>query len=66
MAESSARSCWLRSLIGRQSFSAIEGARLIAGSVHLPSTGTTILVVALASSGIIVQSAMFRRSRRAG
>jgi hypothetical protein len=47
-------------------FSSIEGARLIAGSVHLPSTGTTILVVALALFGIIVQSAMFPRSRRAG
>ena len=47
-------------------FSAIEGARLIAGGVHLPSTGTTILIVALAIVGIIVQSAMFRRSRRTG
>ena len=47
-------------------FSAIEGARLIAGGVHLPSTGTTILIVALAIAGIVVQSTMFRRSRRAG
>jgi hypothetical protein len=47
-------------------FSAIEGARLIAGSAHLPNTGTTVLVVALALFGIMVQSAMFRRSRRAG
>jgi hypothetical protein len=46
-------------------FSAFEGARLIAGSVHLPSTGTTILIVALALLGIIVQSAIFRRSWRA-
>src|SRR5450432_282550 len=46
-------------------FSAIEGARLIADSVHLPSTGTTILVVALAIFGIFAQGAMFRRSRRA-
>jgi Domain of unknown function (DUF4203) len=45
-------------------FSSIEGARLIAGSVHLPGTGATILVVALALFGIIVQSAMFRRGRR--
>lgn len=47
-------------------FSSIEGARLIASSVHLPSTGTTILVVALAIFGIVVQAAMFRRRRRAG
>ena len=45
-------------------FSAIEGARLIGDGVHLPSTGTTILIVALAFFGIIVQSAMFRRSWR--
>ena len=45
-------------------FSAIEGARLIADAVHLPSTGTTVLVVALALFGIFVQAAMFRRSRR--
>ncbi len=66
-AESSARSCLLAlfdwALI---IFSAIEGARLIADSVHLPSTGTTILVVALALFGIIVQSAMFRRSAARG
>src|SRR5450631_1394983 len=42
-------------------FSAIEGARLLASSIHLPSTGTTVLVVALAIFGIVVQSAMFRR-----
>jgi hypothetical protein len=47
-------------------FSAIEGARLIADTVHLPSTGTTLLLVTLAIFGIIVQSAMFRRRRRAG
>jgi hypothetical protein len=46
-------------------FSAIEGARLIAGTVHLPSTGATVLVIALALFGIFVQTAMFRRSRRA-
>ncbi len=46
-------------------FSAIEGARLIADSVHLPSTGTSILVVALALFGIFVQAAMFRRGRAA-
>lgn len=45
-------------------FSAIEGACLIADGVHLPGTGTTILIVGLALFGIIVQSAMFRRSRR--
>ena len=47
-------------------FSSIEGARLIADAVHLPSTGTTVLVVVLALFGIFVQAAMFRRSRRAG
>lgn len=45
-------------------FSAIEGARLIASAIHLPSTGTIVLVVALALFGIVVQGAMFRRSRR--
>ena len=47
-------------------FSAIEGARLITGSVHLPSTGTTILLIVLAVVGIMVQASMFQRSRRAG
>ena len=47
-------------------FSAIEGARLIADTVHLPSTGTTLLLVTLAIFGVIVQSAMFRRRRRTG
>ena len=46
-------------------FSAIEGARLIAGSIHLPTTGATVLVVALAVFGIFVQGAMFRSGRRA-
>jgi hypothetical protein len=45
-------------------FSAIEGARLITGTVHLPTTGTTVLLVALTLFGIFVQAAMFRRSRR--
>jgi Domain of unknown function (DUF4203) len=46
-------------------FSSIEGARLIADAVHLPNTGTTILVVVLAIFGVLVQSMMFRgRSRR--
>lgn len=46
-------------------FSSIEGARLIADAVHLPSTGTAILVVVLAIFGIVVQSMMFRgRNRR--
>jgi hypothetical protein len=47
-------------------FSAIEGARLIAESVHLPSTGATVLVVALTALGIFVQAALFRRGRRTG
>lgn len=44
-------------------FSSIEGARLVADAVHLPSTGTTILVVVLAIFGIIVQAMMFRGRR---
>ncbi len=44
-------------------FSSIEGAQLIASSVHLPATGTTILVVGLAIFGIVAQGVMFRRSR---
>ena len=44
-------------------FSSIEGARLIASSVHLPSTGLTILVVVLTIFGIIVQATFFRRRR---
>ncbi|MGI8890580.1 MAG: DUF4203 domain-containing protein [Chthoniobacterales bacterium] len=44
-------------------FSSIEGARLIAGSVQLPSTGLTLLIVGLAIFGIIVQAALFRRRR---
>ena len=46
-------------------FSSIEGARLVASTIHLPSTGVTIVVVALAIFGILVQAAMFRRGRRA-
>lgn len=45
-------------------FSAIEGACLIADAVHLPSTGTTVMVVALAIFGFLVQAAMFRSGRR--
>ncbi len=45
-------------------FSSIEGARLIADAVHLPNTGTSILLVVLAVFGIIVQGMMFRRGRR--
>jgi hypothetical protein len=46
-------------------FSSIEGARLIADAIHLPNTGATILVVALAMFGIVVQAMMFRGRRRA-
>lgn len=46
-------------------FSSIEGARLIASTAHLPSTGTTVLLVGLAIFGIIVQAMMFRRRRMA-
>ena len=45
-------------------FSSIEGARLIADAVHLPSAGTTVLIVVLAILGIIVQSMMFRSRQR--
>ena len=44
-------------------FSSIEGARLIADAVHLPNTGTSILLVVLAIFGILVQAMMFRRGR---
>ncbi len=44
-------------------FSSIEGARLITDALHLPSTGTTILLVVLTIFGIAVQAAMFRRRR---
>ncbi len=44
-------------------FASIEGARLIADAVHLPNTGTSILLVVLAIFGIIVQAMMFRRRR---
>jgi len=47
-------------------FSAIEGARLIVGGLHLPNTGTTIILIVLALFGIMVQASMFQRSRRAG
>lgn len=44
-------------------FSSIEGARLVAGTVHLPNTGASILLVVLAVFGIVVQAMMFRRGR---
>lgn len=45
-------------------FSSIEGARLIGDAVHLPSSGTTVLIVVLAIFGILVQAMMFRRRQR--
>lgn len=42
-------------------FSSIAGAELIVPTLHLPSTGTTILLIALTVLGIAVQSAMLRR-----
>lgn len=45
-------------------FSAIEGARLVTDGLHLPRTGTIILVVVLALGGILVQASLFRRNRR--
>ena len=44
-------------------FSSIAGAELIATNLHLPPTGTTILLLVLAILGIIVQSAMLTRRR---
>lgn len=46
-------------------FSSIEGAHLIQSAIPLPSTGTTILLVALVIVGIAVQASMLRGSRRA-
>ena len=45
-------------------FSSIEGARLIGDAVHLPSSGTTVLIVVLAIFGILVQAMMFRSRQR--
>jgi hypothetical protein len=45
-------------------FSSIEGARLIGDAVHLPSGGTTVLIVVLAIFGILVQAMMFRSRQR--
>jgi len=44
-------------------FSSIAGAELIAASFHLPTIGTTILLLALAILGIVVQSAILTRRR---
>jgi hypothetical protein len=60
---------YLRSLADRKQRIAagrcvIEGARLIATGVHLPSAGTAILIVVLAILGIVVQASIFRRGRR--
>ena len=44
-------------------FSSIAGAELIATNLHLPPTGTTILVIVLTVFGIVVQSAMLSRGR---
>jgi Domain of unknown function (DUF4203) len=45
-------------------FSSIEGARLIADPIHLPSAGTSVVIMLLAIFGILAQSMMFRRRNR--
>jgi hypothetical protein len=45
--------------------SSIEGAHLIGNGITLPEKGAMILFIALAVIGVIVQSSMLRRSRRA-
>jgi hypothetical protein len=44
-------------------FSAIAGAELIVSHLHLPQTGTTVLLLGLTILGIIVQAALFARRR---
>jgi hypothetical protein len=41
--------------------SAVVGAYLIGHTIILPPTGATILFIALAAIGIVVQAAAFRR-----
>lgn len=43
--------------------SAIVGAHLIARTIVLPPSGATILFIALAALGVVVQAAMLRRGR---
>src|SRR4051812_12357053 len=45
--------------------SSIEGAHLVSSGITLPEKGTMILFIALAVVGVMVQGAMFRRSRGA-
>lgn len=44
--------------------SSLLGAHLILNSITLPQTGATILMIALTAFGVLVQTAIFRRSRR--
>lgn len=44
-------------------FSSLIGAYLISSVVTLPATGATLLLLALAIVGIVIQTAMFRRQR---
>ena len=44
-------------------FSAIAGAELIVSHLHLPPTGTTIVLIVLVIIGIVVQAATFARRR---
>lgn len=44
--------------------SSLLGAHLILNAIALPQTGATILMIALTALGVIVQTAVFRRSRR--
>src|SRR4029077_17126191 len=45
--------------------SAVVGAYLIGHTIVLPQTGSTILFIALAAIGIVVQAAAFRRTTAA-
>jgi hypothetical protein len=42
--------------------SSLIGAHLIQSAIVLPSTGSTIVFIGLAITGILVQAASFRRS----
>jgi hypothetical protein len=44
-------------------FSSLLGAYLILGAVTLPSTGATLMLIALTVLGVIVQASIFRRGR---
>ncbi len=43
--------------------SSIEGARLVVGAIHLPESGATVALIALAAAGIVIQWLTSRRGR---